>query len=564
MNKLKNVAKLLKYKTNNHNFPGQYLKKSKYFYNCLALKNVPFYNFSTEATKDVNLTNKETNTAINIEFIKNKILKEIKKEQIINSDTFNINNPENHSQTNAIDKNDANKTDLLDISQEKNKGEIVLDRELLKQTTLKKLAEHIPLEKISDESLRDMIKYKVFEDSISPTVNKISTAVPEISQHDKFRNFINEVIQNDLQEELKNKEGIIILKKKTDHLIKYGIDYHHYRNFHDRDYEVDLKEVLEKDLFEKQRVVDHFVEENKEKINEILGFYDNRIKFTKFNKFTYLVYQNNYLGKINKIRFIFFKQICTTATLTALFSYFNPLLCLILVPEYFTIINTMVLLSKTIDQIILTENKQNVKIRVFNFLGFRREIPYSSYEITKMRYLRKFENNFLNFCDKGSLFVTRLLRRVFLDKNKRKNKNNSQQESKENVNLDDSKYDNFRHFHLFTANGDTYYIPADLSVQHEDTNEELLLDILNNKNKKVLNYDYSEYEDRSQKVYELIENWKKEYATKSHSTYLTQEEKLQIKYSKYRANRDFSDKIRDLTLKRTDGLDGNFVDNGYR
>lgn len=517
-------------------------------------------------------------------------------------------------------------TNLIKLEQEENKGEnsnqgIVsekvqekdlapIDREALKQTTMKKLNESIPLEKISDETLREMIKYRVFEDSVAETVQKISKEVPEIASHDKFRAFIQEAIENDMQEELKNKEGLIILKKKSNPLIKYGIDYHHYRNYADRDYQVDIQEVLEKDLFEKQRVIDSYVEENKEKINEILGYYENKIKYTKFNKFSYLIYQNGYLLKMNKLRINFLKQIVSTGILSAALSIANPLYCLILIPEYISILYTMFVLNRTIDQIILTENKQSVKIRNFNFLGLRREIPGRNYAIANIRYFNKFENTVLNLNDKGFSFVTRLLWRMFKPQNKavkninendtnkdndgKSNKKEEQEdkakkeqkkniysgnknsENKEKENFNEANennlnnknsnkiLDNFQTFHMITANGDVFYLPADLSQQHVDTNEELLLDILNNNYKKVLEFDYSEYQDRSTQFYEMVENWKKEYAKKTHEEYYTKEEKLQKEYSKYIGNRDFTEKNTQMTLKRTDGLDGTFIDNGYR
>jgi len=150
---------------------------------------------------------------------------------------------------------------------------------------------------------------------------------------------------------------------------------------------------------------------------------------------------------------------------------------------------------------------------------------------------------------------------------KENEKNQKENFSEANIknNFNNNKaLDNFQTFHMITANGDIYYLPADLSLQHADTNEELLLGILNNNFKKVLEFDYSEYEDRSTQFYEIVENWKKEYAKKSHDEYFTKEEKLQKEYSKYISNRDYAERNTQVTLKRLDGLDGTFVDNGYK
>lgn len=663
MNKFKNVEKLLKL---------NFKKKSKELSSLIQKSNIILTNnsktqisitkqknpnsklYGKTSTKSFSTNNQnknpESNSQSNSEntnSFSNNNQKEINQSEtssISNSnnenlDKTNLNSITEKDQTNDTLNNKQQNTNLIsqNLTTEKASSDLTpIDREALKQTTMKKLNEHIPLEKISDEVLREMITHRVFEDSVAETVEKIAKEVPEISEHLKFRNYINEIIENDLQDELKNKEGLIILKKKSDPLIKYGMDYHHYRNFADRDYKVDVKETLEKDLFEKQRVVDSYVEENKQKINEILGYYENRIKFTKFNKFSYLIFQNNYFSKMNKIRISFLKQIGFAGFLSAALALKNPLFCLVLVPEYISIAYAMFMLNRTVDQVILVENKHSVKIRNLNFLGFRREIPGGAYEVSQIRYLGKFENNVLNLGDKGFSFATRLLWRVIKgfkkneknDKNvnnsnsnstnsasdsdnlskeaksnsteKKKNiynkenqtenlnnsnsnnninnnNNNSNKNSSnanfKNENLNESKtnknnkkaiLDNFQSFHMITANGDIFYLPADSSYQHADTNEELLLAILNNNYKKVLEFNYSEYEDRSTQFYEMVENWKKEYAKKSHDEYFTKEEILQREYSKYIGNRDYAEKITAVTLKRVDGLDGTFVDNGYR
>lgn len=487
---------------------------------------------------------------------------------------INFSQKKNFCTTNKIpnDTNDKliNKNSLT-LKQENNNNNQTeiqekkpIDRELLAKTSMKKLNENIPLEKIPDETLELLDEYKVFEDSVEKTVEEIKEKVPEIKGHIEFRNFVEEIIKNDMQDELRDKEGIIILKKKSDHLIKYGIDYHNFRKFEDRDYKVDVQEILEKDLFEKQRVIDDYLEENKEKMNEILGYYENRIKFTKFNKFSYLIYQNNYLRKMNKIRMNFFKNILATGILSLASIAVNPLFCIFLLPEYYSIINSSYFLSRLIDQIILDENKQAVKIRTFNFLGLRREIPVNKYEITKIRYFNKFENNYLNLKDKGFLFVTKMLRKQSKNPQKTKSNNDKKDKKLNNQEINNEEKDNFQFFHLISANGQNFYLPADSSEQHENTNEEIVIDILNARNNKILEYNYQNYQDRSTEVFELLENWNKEYAKKSHGSYVTEIEKLEREYSKYLPNRDFKDEHKDYTFRRQDGLDGTFIDNGYR
>jgi hypothetical protein len=115
---------------------------------------------------------------------------------------------------------------------------------------LKNLNKFVNLEKLDDKVKKDVEKYKVFEDSIGPTVDRIKDEVPEIANHKEFRDYIDKIILENKQEELLNKEGIVILRQKSDVLQKYNVDLHNYKNYQDRDYEVDIEEVLTKDLFE--------------------------------------------------------------------------------------------------------------------------------------------------------------------------------------------------------------------------------------------------------------------------------------------------------------------------
>ena len=45
---------------------------------------------------------------------------------------------------------------------------------------------------------------------------------------------------------------------------------------------------------------------------------------------------------------------------------------------------------------------------------------------------------------------------------------------------------------------------------------------------------------------------------------MTQEEILKQENSSFQPNRDYFDSKYELTLKRTDGLDGTYINNGYR
>ena len=185
-----------------------------------------------------------------------------------------------------------------------------------------------------------------------------------------------------------------------------------------------------------------------------------------------------------------------------------------------------------------------MNLRTFNMFGFRKEFPKFSIKIQKIQYLGKVKKPELSLKNKGLFLVTNLIRDYF-------SKND--------------KTDNFTHFHKFSYNNNFYYLPADSSEQHNDTNEELVIAFLNGDFQKIMSYDFSDYEDRNMKIYDMFNYYNKELYKKSYKgNYVTKEEKLAREYCKYKPNRDFGDMLHEETLTRTDDIDGTYIDNGYR
>lgn len=430
-----------------------------------------------------------------------------------------------------------------------NTSELSLENQITKNK-IEHMNKILPL---GDNIVDDAIKYKIFTDSTPTAIDKLKEDVPEITGHLEFRDWVNQVIAQDKQEEVFKSKGILILKTRLDPFYKLNVDLHHYRKFHDRHYEVDIEEILTKDLFEKQRVVDTFVEENKENINNLIGYYNNRFKHIKYNKFNYLIYQNNYLDKMNQIKLKFLANISCVSLASLILYTLNPYLMLFMIPEYLATIFLSHLLNNLVDQIVLCDNKQSIVFRTFNFLGFRKEFPKKTHEILNISYYEKVINRVLNLSDKGWFFTTRLIRRFF------RKKAVSSEKSSSNFDLDD-----FKTFHVIRSNFKFLYLPADLTKQHLDTNEELILNIINKNVKFVQEFDYTNYEDRVNNLKDALEEYKKEFAKKSHKMYVTDKERLQEIYSNMAGNRDFSDNLTEYTLKRSDGLDGTYINNGYR
>ena len=71
-------------------------------------------------------------------------------------------------------------------------------------------------------------------------------------------------------------------------------------------------------------------------------------------------------------------------------------------------------------------------------------------------------------------------------------------------------------------------------------------------------------ESKAEVVKKKLEEYAREYAKKSYTPYASEEDLLRKEYSTRHGNRDFSDDSYELTFKRSHGLDGTYVNNGYK
>jgi len=251
-------------------------------------------------------------------------------------------------------------------------------------TSNEKTGLQVTLENEFDKQNREITqKYKIYDSSTKAIMEEIKEEVPEIKNHYEFTKYIKDLINQEKQDEILNKEGIVILKTKDDILHKYQIDPHHYFKYLDRDYEVDIHYEQTRDLFEKQRVNDNYVENYKGEVQKLMGFYENRFKYTKHNKFKYLIYKNNY--RMFDIQKVLFKSLFTLVPLSFVLLIVNPIMLLLLVPDYLCTIRIMAFLDKLVDEIYLNEDKISFSARTFNFLGNITKLnKYHSLIITKV------------------------------------------------------------------------------------------------------------------------------------------------------------------------------------
>ena len=414
------------------------------------------------------------------------------------------------------------------------------------------------LAELGEHAINEAIKYKIFENSTVELINELKVDIPQISEHIQFQEYIKNIINNDLQEEALNKSGLVILKDKTNIMHKYNIDPHNYlKVYQDREYDIDIKHELNKDLFEKQRVVDSFVEENKQKLNSLIGYYNNKFKYFKHNKYVYLVYQNRYVSdNLGRIQRLLLKNMMINGILSVLLCCITPKLLVLQLIEYLILISNMSMLNNTVDQIYLNYAKDSVFIRKLNFLGFRKSEFNHKVDINSLFLLSDDKvkiNKYLNLENNSWFNTFGFLKDLFI--------------SKETINSrSDTVKDKFIKFHKVKANVNVYFIPADITNQDPSTNEELLLLILNKEQDKIDKYDYTPFEFRFDLIYAEFINEKKAFYKAKYQTYVSKEDELKVEYSNIRPNRDYGDSPYTSVYKRSDdiAIDGGYIDNGYR
>ena len=113
------------------------------------------------------------------------------------------------------------------------------------------------------------------------------------------------------------------------------------------------------------------------------------------------------------------------------------------------------------------------------------------------------------------------------------------------------------------ADNETFLIPFD----HENFGEaiidkQLLLDIINGRQNKILDFDFSQKEEEYEFLRSQLQERYKEMSERYGDTIVTDEDRKKREYMYFHPNREFSGKLESLKLKKVD--DGTFIDNGYR
>ena len=231
-----------------------------------------------------------------------------------------------------------------------------------------------------------------------------------------------------------------------------------------------------------------------------------------------------------------------TTTLTAgALAMIHPALVLLLGYEYFLLLKATQILNQTTNLIVLEKTKRHVFLNKLNFFGYETKLKPKRIDLRDITFMGEYENTAVTMDNFGLL--------PSLAKHLRQSS--------------DGKQDNFRFFYKFMANNEIYLVAKDHSNHKEFCpSDELLMSVLQAKQKSVMDFDFTEMEAKAAKEMAEQDEMIKEIFNFKGLEYTSERDKKRRAYSYYYPNREFEGNKEGVKLKKID--DGTFVDNGYR
>ncbi len=154
------------------------------------------------------------------------------------------------------------------------------------------------------------------------------------------------------KEELKEDKSVVFIDPQGKEVLdQAGINLEVLRKLQDKHYEVDLHYEKTRDLYEKQRVVDPFLQEHQADNQLLNSYFQNTYQKAKTNKFHYFAFINTYEPK--ELRFHFAISVGTTLFATAALAFVNPFLPLVLLYDYYLLLGFTKVLNQTTFVLIL-------------------------------------------------------------------------------------------------------------------------------------------------------------------------------------------------------------------
>lgn len=268
--------------------------------------------------------------------------------------------------------------------------------------------------------------------------------------------------EKELEHKFKDRSLVKIDIRGYELLEKENITLEILRKIQDKKFEVDLEYERTRDLFEKQRVVDQYLEEHFEDNMVLNGYYQNTYHQAKLNRFVKHVYSNT--NDLLKIRTHFYKTTATTVAATAALGLAHPYLCLLMAYDYYLLGRfTFSILNNTLQSMTLEEDKMHVLLNRSNFLGFLTQAE-TRVSIGKIRYLGYYQNTFLNF-DQNPWLPPSIANYLAASEKEDQKELQPNPETGEfdPKSITSENKDKFRHFVSFMAKQTTFLVPLDNS-----------------------------------------------------------------------------------------------------
>lgn len=128
------------------------------------------------------------------------------------------------------------------------------------------------------------------------------------------------------------------------------------RKIQDKKFEIDLEYERTRDLYEKQRVVDKFLQEHHEDNQILHGYYQNKYFVARSNKYNKHIYTNNY--DLNTVKLHLGASCFSTVLATGLLALINPWLCGLMLYDYYLLAAfSTAVVNNTVYEIQLYANK---------------------------------------------------------------------------------------------------------------------------------------------------------------------------------------------------------------
>ena len=410
------------------------------------------------------------------------------------------------------------------------------------------------------------------EDLSAPDSQMIASEMKDLilEARDKIKPVVQAMPESELRElimtleDAKEDKTIVVNRPEFYSVLeRIGVTLEELRKIQDKHYEVDIAYELTRDLYEKQRVLDGYLEEHREDDQLLNQYYANAYRKAAMNRYRSLVYHLPY--EAVEIRGNYRMMWLTTSVAAGLLFAMHPALALLMSYDYYLLLRGTAIMNQTCNMVVLDKTKRHVFLSKLNFLGYERKPVPKRISLKDISYIGEYENTFVTM-DNYGLFpsLAQYLNKSGLKKDSGEEKDSEKSEdgTEENVESDESK-NNFRYFYKFMANNETYLLPRDHKL-HDSVciSNELLLAILNAKQHSVFDYDFTDVEAKNHEDYVKKQDDIKEILDFKGIEFNHEESQLQRKYSYFVSNREFSGRREDQKLKKVD--DGTFIDNGYR